>query len=132
MRRLLAIAASCLALAAPVRALAQTQTHDLVILGGWLFTSTDTVRVHNPGILIRAGKFQRVGGDLSEVKPGADTIRLTDDETITPGLIDLHAHYHMQLFGNGRVDETRAYPSLFLANGVTATWPAGEMQPDSM
>ena len=135
MRRIPAVAAGALlALSAlvPNAARAQTQTHDLVILGGWLFTSTDTVRVHNPGILIRAGKFQRVGGDLSEVKPGADTIRLTDNETITPGLIDLHAHYHMQLFGNGRVDETRAYPSLFLANGVTATWPAGEMQPDSM
>jgi len=109
-----------------------TQTHDLVVLGGWLFTSTDTVRVRNPGILIRAGKFQRVGGDLSEVKPGADTVRLTDDETITPGLFDLHAHYHVALFGRGRVDETRAYPSLFLANGVTSTWPAGEMNPDSM
>ncbi len=133
MRRLLALAALAAALLAPAtRALAQTQTHDLVVLGGWLFTSTDTGRVHNPGILIRAGKFQRVGGDLSEVKPGADTIRLTDDETITPGLIDLHAHYHMQMFGNGRVDETAAYPSLFLANGVTSTWPAGEMQPDSM
>ncbi len=133
MRRLLSRAAVAITLCVPAtRVLAQTQTRDLVILGGWLFTSTDTVRVHNPGLLIRAGKFQRVGGDFSEVKPGADTIRLTDDETITPGLIDLHAHYHMQLFGNGRVDETRAYPSLFLANGVTATWPAGEMNADSM
>ncbi len=138
MRRhsLLAVAAGSLAIAVsllgPARAAAQTQTHDLVILGGWLFTSTDTVRIHNPGILIRSGKFEQVGGSLSGVKPGADTIRLTDDETITPGLFDLHAHYHMQLFGRGRVDETRAYPSLFLANGVTATWPAGEMNADSM
>ncbi|MDE3173877.1 MAG: amidohydrolase family protein [Gemmatimonadota bacterium] len=132
MRRLLLALALLLAPAAPTAARAQVQTHDLVILGGWLFTSTDTVRIHNPGILIRAGKFQRVGGDLSEVQPGADTIRLSDDETITPGLFDLHAHYHIQLFGNGRVDETKAYPSLFLANGVTSTWPAGEMNADSM
>ena len=133
MRRLLSLVALAAALLSPGHArLAQTQTHDLVILGGWLFTSTDTVRVHNPGILIRAGKFQRVGGNLAEVKAGADTIRLTDDETITPGLFDLHAHYAMQLFGNGRVDETKAYPSLFLANGVTSTWPAGEMNADSM
>ncbi|HEU4990519.1 MAG TPA: amidohydrolase family protein [Gemmatimonadaceae bacterium] len=133
MRRFAALALAATALLVPAaRANAQVQTHDVVILGGWLFTSTDTVRVHNPGILIRAGKFQRVGGDLSEVRAGADTIRLTDDETITPGLFDLHAHYAMQLFGNGRVDETRAYPSLFLANGVTSTWPAGEMNADSM
>ena len=133
MRRLAFLSALAASLLVPAAsAVAQTQTHDLVILGGWLFTATDTVRIHNPGILIRAGKFQRVGGDLSEVKPGADTIRLTDDETITPGMFDLHAHYAMMLFGNGRVDETRAYPSLFLANGVTSTWPAGEMNPDSM
>jgi imidazolonepropionase-like amidohydrolase len=30
------------------------------------------------------------------------------------------------------VDETRAYPVLFLANGVTTTFPAGEVDPDSM
>lgn len=134
MRRLraLALAALLAAPAAPATARAQTQTHDLVLLGGWLFTSTGHTRVRNPGILIRAGKFQRVGGDLSEVKPGADTIRVADTETIIPGLFDLHAHYAMQLFGNGRVDETAAYPSLFLANGVTSTWPAGEMNADSM
>jgi len=132
MRRLpLALALAAALLAPASRAAAQTQTRDLVILGGWLFTSTDTVRVHNPGILIRAGKFQRIG-DLSEVQPGADTIRVADTETIIPGLFDLHAHYHIQLFGNGRVDETKAYPSLFLANGVTTTWPAGEMNADSM
>ncbi len=133
MRRLAVLATLLGAFILPTGGLhGQAQTHDLVILGGWLFTGTDTTRVHNPGILIRAGRFQRVGGDLSEVKQGADTIRLEGDETITPGLFDLHAHYHMQLFGRGRVDETRAYPSLFLANGVTSTWPAGEMNADSM
>jgi imidazolonepropionase-like amidohydrolase len=33
----------------------------------------------------------------------------------------------MDLFGGGRVDETAVYPSLFHANGVTSTLPAGEM-----
>jgi imidazolonepropionase-like amidohydrolase len=49
-----------------------------------------------------------------------------------PGMFDLHAHYAIELFGAGRKDETVAYPSLFLANGVTSTFPAGEMDPDAM
>lgn len=111
---------------------AQEQTHDLLLTGGWLFSSTGKARVRNPGILIRAGKFLRVGGDLSIAEPGTDTIRVADDETIIPGLFDLHAHYAMDLFNKGRVDEVKAYPSLFLANGVTSTFPAGEMNADSM
>jgi len=124
---LLAIAAE-LALPQPARA----QDRDLVLVGGWLFSSTITTRVHNPGILIRAGKFLRVGGDLSIAAPDVDTIRVSDNETIIPGLFDLHAHYAVDLFGKGRIDETKAYPALFLANGVTSTFPAGEMNADSM
>jgi len=123
-----------LCLVAPARAQSPVpaDTSDVVITGGWLFTSTGDQRVHNPGILIRAGKLLRVGGDLSIASPNAVHIALADSETVIPGLFDLHAHYAMDLFGAGRKDETRAYPSLFLANGVTATWPAGEMDPDSM
>ncbi|HXT03191.1 MAG TPA: amidohydrolase family protein, partial [Casimicrobiaceae bacterium] len=108
------------------------QEHDVVVTGGWLFASTGNARVRNPGILIRAGKFLRVGGDLSIAAPDAERVQLADTETVIPGLFDLHAHYAMELFGAGRKDETHAYPSLFLANGVTATFPAGEMNPDSM
>jgi imidazolonepropionase-like amidohydrolase len=46
-----------------------------------------------------------------------------------PGLFDLHAHYAVDLFGEGRVDEYRVNPVLFLANGVTSTFPAGEVDP---
>lgn len=115
--------------------LAQTalaQERDVVITGGWLFSATSDERVANPGIVIRAGKFLRVGGDLSVAAADAERIRLDDAETIIPGLFDLHAHYAIELFNAGRKDETTAYPSLFLANGVTATFPAGEMDPDAM
>jgi imidazolonepropionase-like amidohydrolase len=108
------------------------QERDVVVTGGWLFASTGNARVRNPGILIRAGKFLRVGGDLSIAAADAERVQLADTETVIPGLFDLHAHYAMELFGAGRKDETHAYPSLFLANGVTATFPAGEMNPDSM
>jgi len=108
------------------------QERDVLVTGGWLFASTGNQRVRNPGILIRAGKFLRVGGDLSVAAADAEHVQLADTETVIPGLFDLHAHYAMDLFNAGRKDETTAYPSLFLANGVTSTWPAGEMKPDSM
>src|SRR5688500_18117517 len=108
------------------------QERDIVITGGWLFTSTGNDRIRNPGIVIRAGKFLRVGGDVSIAVPNAERIALADSETVIPGLFDLHAHYAMELFNAGRKDETVAYPSLFLANGVTSTFPAGEMDPNVM
>ena len=111
---------------------AAAQERDLVVLGGWLFAGTGDARVRNPGILVRGGKILRVGGDLSIAATGADTVRAADGETIIPGMFDLHAHYGMDLFGGGRIDETAAYPELFLANGVTATFPAGEHDPDKM
>ncbi|MBX6363523.1 MAG: amidohydrolase family protein [Gemmatimonadetes bacterium] len=108
------------------------QEPDVVLTGGRLFTATGDATVPNPGILVRAGKILRVGGDLSIAAPGARRIELADSETVIPGLFDLHAHYAMDLFGAGRKDETVAYPALFLANGVTSTFPAGELDPDSM
>ena len=111
---------------------ARAQERDVVVTGGWLFASTGNARVRNPGILIRAGKFLRVGGDLSIASADAERVQLADSETAIPGLFDLHAHYAMELFDAGRKDETVAYPSLFLANGVTSTFPAGEMNADAM
>jgi imidazolonepropionase-like amidohydrolase len=108
------------------------QERDVLVTGGWLFTSTGTERVRNPGIVIRGGKFLRVGGDVSVAAPNAERVVVADSETVIPGMFDLHAHYAIELYGAGRKDETAAYPSLFLANGVTSTFPAGEMDPNVM
>ena len=59
-------------------------------------------------------------------------LRLSDDEVVLPGLFDLHAHYAVDLFGEGRVDEFTVNPVVYLANGVTATFPAGEVDPEGM
>jgi hypothetical protein len=56
---MLRIAALLLSLLATVL---PAQERDIVVTGGWLFTSTGNARVRNPGILIRAGKFLRIGG----------------------------------------------------------------------
>lgn len=88
-----------------VARLALAQEHDVVATGGWVFTATSNDRIHNPGILIRAGKLLRVGGDLSVAAANAERIQLADSETVIPGLFDLHAHYAVELFGAGRKDE---------------------------
>lgn len=113
---------------------ALAQTDSIVVLrGGWLFDGTSDDVVRNAGIVVEDGKFMQVGATLEGVDlANARVLSLSDSDYVLPGFFDLHAHYHMDLFGKGRVDETRAYPAIFLANGVTATFPAGEMNPDRM
>ncbi len=60
----------------------------------------------------------------------ATFIDLQDAETILPGLIDLHAHYNLDLVDEGRVEEVIHNGVIFLANGVTSTWSAGEYYPE--
>jgi len=112
--------------------LSYAQAPDILIRGGWLFDGTGDTVVHNPGILIRAGKIIEVGDTRDEVAGEPIVLELNDGQTISPGMFDLHAHYAMDLLGRGRVDETRAYPTLFLANGVTSTYPCGEIDPHEM
>jgi imidazolonepropionase-like amidohydrolase len=130
-RAALLVIASCATVVSAQRP-SSAPEKDVVITGGWMFSSVGNDRVRNPGLLVRAGKILRVGGDISVASADAERIQLADSETVIPGLFDLHAHYAMELFGAGRKDETLAYPALFLANGVTSTFPAGEMDPDAM
>ena len=114
---------------------------DLLILDGRLWDGTSDEARANPGILVRNGTILHVGGlpgvelagaagEQSPAAAGARTIRLDPTDFIMPGLFDLHAHYAVDLYGEGRVDEYRVNPVLFLANGVTSTFPAGEVDPD--
>lgn len=107
---------------------------DVVILGGRLWDGTGAGARPNPGILVRNGAFLHVGPGLEGAGlAAADTVvRLGDGHTVLPGFVDLHAHYAMDLFGEGRVDEYEVNPLIFLANGVTSTFPAGEMDPVGM
>jgi imidazolonepropionase-like amidohydrolase len=101
----------------------------LVIRGGWLFDGISDTRRRNSGIVIREGKI--VGVDVEqELLAGATVIDLADTETVLPGLIDLHAHYNLDLVDKGRVEEVVHNGTVFLANGVTSTWSAGEFYPE--
>lgn len=119
--------------AAPLQAQPYVQQRDLLVLGGRLFDGiADTLRP-NPGILVRAGTILAVGSEAQALAAhDADRLMLEPAEVILPGLIDLHAHYAMDLFSAGRIDETDVNPVVFLANGVTTTFPAGEMDPARM
>ena len=116
--------------AAPVSAQVLTpRSGDVAVLGGTLWDGTGDQARPNPGLLIRNGTIVRVGIARNEAGE-AERIEVADDEFIMPGLFDLHAHYAVDLFGEGRIDEYTVNPVLFLANGVTSTFPAGEMDPD--
>jgi imidazolonepropionase-like amidohydrolase len=119
------------ALAGTVSARCQEQT--LVLRGGNLFDAVADEARPNHMLTMRGGRFVGTDRVLSEEElEQATVIELTDEHWILPGFFDLHAHYAIDLFGKGRVDEMAAYPLLFLANGVTSTFPAGEMNPDGM
>jgi imidazolonepropionase-like amidohydrolase len=115
--------------------LAQTTGQQpLVIRGGWLFTATGDNVVRNQGVLIVGGRLVVVNRAITPSEAaGARVVELKDDEYVLPGIFDVHAHYNMTLGENGtRSDEYTWNPLIFLANGVTSTFPAGEYDPEGM
>jgi len=117
-----------------VARIAALRRDPVVIRGGWLFTATSDNVVRNQGILIVAGRLLGVNRPITDEEArGARVIQLRDDQYVLPGFFDVHAHYNMTLGANGlRSDEWTYNPLIFLANGVTSTFPAGEYDPDSM
>jgi len=106
-------------------------SEQVILRGGWLFDGIADTRRKNTGIVIRDGIFTEVDADPEEGRPtSARIIELTDSETIIPGMIDMHAHYNMDLVDKGRAEELFYNGIVFLANGVTSTWSAGEFFPE--
>lgn len=106
----------------------------LVIRGGWLFDAVSDAVRRNTGIVVVAGKIFAVDATLAAgpVPNARQVLELDDEAYVLPGFIDLHAHYNVNLFGGKRRDETTVQPVVFLANGVTTTFPAGEYDPEDM
>ena len=104
---------------------------EIIIRGGWLFDGISNTRRQNTGIVIQQGKIVEVDANLQDKTfSTTNVIDLTDLETILPGMIDLHAHYIFDLVDEGRVEEVVHNGMIFLANGVTSTWSAGEYHPE--
>jgi imidazolonepropionase-like amidohydrolase len=136
MRAFLSGVAIAIAVAVPsssVQHVATLQGTDIVITGGQLFDGVRDTLVPNTGVIVRNGVLLEVGASLTgRDLSAARVVRLQPDETVLPGFFDLHAHYAIDLFGEERVDEYTINPIIFLANGVTSTFPAGEVDPDGM
>ncbi|TFV97133.1 amidohydrolase [Algoriphagus kandeliae] len=98
-----------------------------IITGGWVYDTDTKSFKKNSAIYLVNGKF----GTGSEKVMNWDVKKLSDDDYILPGLIDLHAHYRVSFDGKA-YDDTVAMPKIFLANGVTSTFPAGEIEPEKM
>lgn len=123
-KQLSAIAKLLFGLFLPVLAAGQ----DTYITGGFYFNTEQQEMLPNPGIWIKSGKLFQISG---EVPGNVEVLALEKDDYILPGLIDLHAHYRVAYNGVAH-DDTLAMPKIFLANGVTATFPAGEIEPEKM
>ena len=109
----------------------ESNKNSLIIRGGWLFDGISDTRRLNSGVVIQDGVIVEVDADIEQqVLAETEVIELQDSETILPGMIDLHAHYNLDLVDKGRVEEVIHNGSVFLANGVTSTWSAGEYLPD--
>ena len=111
----------------------EPSSDQIFIRGGWLFDGVSNSIRKNEGILIKQGKIIHIGRSLeNKADPSIKLIELSDDETILPGMIDLHAHYNFDFLDQGRVEEVFYNGIVFLANGVTSTWSAGEYYPDGI
>ena len=131
------VALAAFSQAPATRNLPAIQAGDIIITGGQLFDSVRDTLAPNTGILVRNGVLLEVGANFASPDGPRDTsaaevIRLAADETILPGFFDLHAHYAIDLFGEERVDEYTINPIVFLANGITSTFPGGEVDPEGM
>ena len=109
----------------------EASSDEILIRGGWLFDGISNTRRQNKGIVIRDGKIIEIDKNLQGILlSSTNVIDLTDAETILPGMIDLHAHYNFDFIDEGRVEEVVNNGIIFLANGVTSTWSAGEYYPE--
>jgi imidazolonepropionase-like amidohydrolase len=108
----------------------QLNAQQLYITGGHYFDTESGQMIQNRGIVIRSGKFVSLNEVLSSTE-GYEHIELNSNQYLLPGIFDLHAHYRVT-FDGVRRDETEANPVIFLANGVTSTFPGGEIEPEKM
>jgi imidazolonepropionase-like amidohydrolase len=131
---LLLVSALALAVSVPAaQHVIPLQPGDIVLTGGQLFDSVRDTLVPNTGIIVRNGVLLEVGATLTGRElGGARVVQLAAGETVLPGFFDLHAHYAIDLFGEERVDEYTVNPIIFLANGITSTFPGGEVDPEGM
>jgi len=106
------------------------QNVDTLIVGGHFFNVESGAFEANASIAITQGRFAGVG-EKPDSYHAKNTIRLSDEDYILPGLIDCHAHYNVRLIKKRR-EEFEFMPLVYLANGATVTFSCGEFDPVGM
>ncbi len=96
----------------------------MTVTGGFVFDTELGVFVPNPGLSILGDRFV-------ERTPESRQLELTSEHYILPGFVDCHAHYNVRLISKRR-EEFEYMPLLYLANGATVTFSAGEYDPLGM
>lgn len=109
------------------------QSNPVFLKGGSYFDVDSGQMIKNKGILVRGGRFYQVGSVPAKDKVNEyETIELSDDEYILPGIVDVHAHYRIDAFGSDsleEIDEFKYNALVYLANGVTSTFANGVYYP---
>ncbi|MDA7950237.1 MAG: amidohydrolase family protein [Pirellulaceae bacterium] len=116
-----------------------TDSTDMLVVGGYYFDTPTLTMKKNHGIVITSGTFGSISDRNAEEEtlanfkkeyPNATVVELSEEDYILPGIFDLHAHYNVTLAGRTRQEETNVIPAVYLANGVTSTFTAGEYFPE--
>jgi imidazolonepropionase-like amidohydrolase len=97
----------------------------LALVGGSVLDGTGTDPHEGWTVLIRDSVIHAVGDDV-RIPRGAERLDVTG-LTILPGFIDMHGH--MYAMGSNQFE---AYPSLFLAGGVTTVFSPADFDPEGM
>jgi imidazolonepropionase-like amidohydrolase len=95
------------------------------LVGGRVIDGTGTSPYEGWTVLIRDSVIEAVGPD-ARIPRSAERIDVSG-HTVLPGLIDMHGH--MYAMGGNQFD---AYPTLFLAGGVTTVFSPGDFDPEGM
>jgi imidazolonepropionase-like amidohydrolase len=99
--------------------------HYLALVGGTVIDGTGAEPHQGWTVLIRDSLIAAAGPDV-EV-PGGAEVQDISGKTVVPGLIDMHGHMYAL-----RENQFIAYPSLYLAGGVTTVFSPGDFDPQGM
>jgi predicted amidohydrolase len=111
----------------------------IVLLGALAGCGSERLLITNVKVYDGHAGNPRNGMDLfienGHIKKYAEKVRVKrrtqviegKGKTVIPGLFDMHAHF----YANGAV-QTKAYPQLFLAGGVTSVFSVGELDPEAV
>ncbi len=111
----------------PGRTYSAVKAETVVFVNARVFSGANSPLESGQTLLIDGGLIAAVGDDVA-IPEHAAVVDL-EGMTVLPGLIDMHAHLYANT-GLAMESQHRAYPTLYLAGGVTTIFSPGEYEPD--